>query len=122
MLETGRLHGCAESHALAVGAVVALVHKAGIPLRVVTCALRHAGADLPNSAYCRLDRLFYSLDAAVNGRADRCIGCQRLERPLAIRMTASTIRPKSTRTRVTGSRMTARRSSSTMPIAGGRAQ
>ena len=71
VLETGRLHGCAESRALAVSAVsavVALVHKAGIPLRVVT-----SHCDTPERltqfGVLPADRLFYSLESAIADRA-----------------------------------------------------
>ena len=68
VLETGRLRGNIESHALAVGSVAALVRRAGIELRIVA----PDGVSLERLFQVGIlpaDGLFRSVDAAVHGRA-----------------------------------------------------
>jgi hypothetical protein len=68
VLQIGRLPGRAESHALVVGAVVALVHKAGIPLRIVI-PNRDTSELLSQIGVLPTDRLFSSLESAIGDRA-----------------------------------------------------
>jgi hypothetical protein len=68
VLETGELLGCAESHALAVGHVAALVRRAGIQLRVVLPVNSGLPDRLLQVGILPADGVFHNVDAAVNGR------------------------------------------------------